>query len=113
MSGKRTGGYGRVDALRAYELLAAGKVVKNTTVSQDKGWAYATMTSKTQVDRYYIQGQKNDRLVLTITWNRQVKKTGSVYRDESSPKFRLNLTIKNFGNIIKIGYTVITNIINT
>jgi hypothetical protein len=88
-------GYGRVDALRAYELLAAGKVVKNTTVSQDKGWAYATITSKTQVDRYYIQGQKNDRLVLTITWNRQVKKTGSVYRDESSPKFRLNLTIKN------------------
>ena len=93
-------GYGRVDALRAYELLAAGKVVKNTTVSQDKGWAYATMTSKTQVDRYHIQGQKNDRLVLTITWNRQVKKTGSVYSDESPPKFRLNLTIKDSNGLI-------------
>lgn len=93
-------GYGRVDALRAYEQLSAGQIVKDTNVSQDKGWAYETMTSTTQADHYFIQCRKNERLILTVTWDRRFNKAGSLnYNEETDPKFRVNLAIKDSNGI--------------
>lgn len=89
-------GYGMVDALRAYQQLSAGQIDKNTPTSQVRGWAYETMTSSTQVDHYFIQAQKNQRLVLTVTWDRRFNKAGSLnYSEELDPKFRVNLSIKD------------------
>ncbi len=93
-------GFGAIDAFRAYEVLAAPEIFKNTPTSEDRGWAYATMTSKTQVDHYLVQAQKNDRLVLTVTWNREVTRNGSLqYSDETSPKFRVNLAIEDSNGV--------------
>jgi len=86
-------GYGRIDALRAYELLAAGKVYKDTPILAEKGWAYETITTAGQEDTYQITGSKNHRLVLTVTWNRKIRKISSNYSEESSPKFNLDLSI--------------------
>ncbi len=87
-------GYGRIDALRAYELLSAEKVAEGTGTTQAKGWAYDSMTGYGQ-HIYSIQGARNERLVLTVTWHRSITKTGPNYNDESSPKFNLDLTIKD------------------
>ncbi len=94
-------GYGRVDALRAYELLDSNSVSAGSTTTQDKGWAYATMTSKTQVDHYFIQGQKNQRFVLTVTWNRRVDKNGYLnYSEENDPKFRVDLAVMDSNDVV-------------
>jgi hypothetical protein len=93
-------GFGEIDALRAYEMLDANRVSAGATTSQDKGWAYETMTNKNQVDHYYVTALKNDRLVLTVTWNRAVTKYGSlVYVDETSPKFRVDLAVRDSNGV--------------
>jgi hypothetical protein len=90
-------GYGRVDALRAYQLLKRPKVANNTTLTQTAGWSYQYVSQSNQVDTYWINGNKNQRLVLTVTWHRAVRRVGpsssSVYEDETTPKFNLNLNI--------------------
>ncbi len=86
-------GYGRIDALRAYQLLSTAQVYKGTTISQLKGWAYATVTSQNQQDNYYIVGEKNHRLVLTATWNRKINSPPNY--NEDTPPFNLNLTVKH------------------
>jgi hypothetical protein len=87
-------GYGRVDALRAYELLSSDQVAEGDSVTQTKGWAYDTMAGYGE-HTYWVQGGRNDRLVLTMTWHRQITKAGSTYNEEGSPKFNLDLTIKD------------------
>jgi hypothetical protein len=84
-------GYGRIDALRAYELLDSNQVLPDVNITEEKGWAYATMTNSFEEDSYRIYGEKNERLVLTVTWNRLID---SNYAEET-PKFNLNLTIKD------------------
>ncbi|MHC5000921.1 MAG: S8 family serine peptidase [Planctomycetota bacterium] len=88
-------GYGRIDALRAFQTLSEGEVLPGTVISQ-KGWAYQTMTKRNGVDEYQINGLKNERLILTVTWDRQVTRSilGN-YAEESEPKFNLDLTIKS------------------
>ena len=86
-------GYGRIDALRAYQTLAAERIYKDTTISADRGWAYATMTSNYEQHSYFIVGSRNHRLVFTVTWNRRVNKIGQTYTEEAPPKFNLDLTI--------------------
>ena len=88
-------GYGRIDALRAYQLLNTPPVVEGVGIAAGKGWAYATMTEKTEEDFYYIVGKKNNRLVLTVTWNRRVNEVGGSYTEEIAPKFNLDLTIRD------------------
>jgi hypothetical protein len=89
-------GYGRVDALRAYELLGCNRVSAGSTTTQDKGWAYDTLGSL-QVHTYSITAAKNERLVLTVTWDRKPTRTWKLgayaYSDESSPKFNIVLTV--------------------
>ena len=87
-------GYGRIDALRAYELLSADKVAEGADITQTKGWAYDTMTGYGQHD-YSVQGGRNERLVLTVTWHREITRDGLVFTKESAPKFNLDLTIKD------------------
>jgi hypothetical protein len=93
---QRDRGYGRLDALRAYELLDSNQVHTDVNITQEKGWAYTTMTSSYENDSYLIYGEKNERLVLTVTWNRLVSMdVHGNYNEESAPKFNLNLTIKD------------------
>lgn len=92
-------GYGRIDALRAYELLSAEKVTEGVDITQQKGWAYDTMVGYDQ-HTYSVLGTKNHRLVLTVTWHRQITKTGPTYNEEGAPKFNLDLTIKDPNGIV-------------
>ncbi|HIJ67714.1 MAG TPA: S8 family serine peptidase [Planctomycetes bacterium] len=87
-------GYGRIDALRAYELLNADKVAEGGDITQQKGWAYDTMTSYGQ-HSYSVQAERNDRLVLTVTWHREITKNGPMFTEESAPKFNLDVTVKD------------------
>jgi len=87
-------GYGRLDALRAYNLLNSAKVSTAATITQQKGWAYDTMNNNGNRS-YFIEGTKNHRLVVTVTWNRLIEKVGSSYDEESSPKFNIDLTIND------------------
>ena len=92
-------GYGRIDALRAFNTLSAGRIVKSVTVTSTAGWAYDTVSSGA-THNYFIAGKKNERFVLTVTWNRVIKKSGSNYSMEV-PKFNLDITVKNpFGGTI-------------
>lgn len=84
-------GYGRINALRAYQLLNTPQVSKGTTISQPKGWSYATVNNPHQQDDYFIVSLKNHRLVLTVTWNRKINSDYS----EDIPRFNLDLTVKH------------------
>ncbi|MBN1765524.1 MAG: S8 family serine peptidase [Sedimentisphaerales bacterium] len=86
-------GYGRIDALRAYQTLSAGRINEGDTVSGETGWAYEVMTQNYQEDHFYINGLKDCRLVLTATWDRQINRVGSVFTPESEPAFNLDMTI--------------------
>jgi hypothetical protein len=92
-------GYGRIDALRAYELLSAEQVTEGGDITPPKGWAYDTMTGYEQ-HTYSVLGTKNHRLVLTVTWHRQITKTGPIYNEEGAPKFNLDLTIMDPNGIV-------------
>jgi hypothetical protein len=87
-------GYGRVDAMRAYQTLRQPTVAKGTYISQSAGWAYQYVSQKNQSDTYWIYGKKNQRLVLTTTWHRAVSRNGTnYYLDETTPKFNLDMRI--------------------
>lgn len=92
-------GYGRIDALRAYQTLSAGRVRRSTTITSTAGWAYDTMSSSA-MHTYIIAGQKNERLILTVTWNRQTRKTGSSYFDETSPKFNIDVNVASSTQVL-------------
>lgn len=64
-------GYGRIDALRAYETLAAGSIIKDTTVTSDKGWAYDSIDIGSE-HTYIVNAPKNSRLRITLTWDRKI-----------------------------------------
>ena len=54
------------------------------------------MTKNYEEDSYLIYGEKNERLVLTVTWNRLITESApGVYNEEDAPKFNLDLTIKD------------------
>jgi len=68
-------GYGRLDTLRAYQTLAAGKVVPGS-LTQQKGWAYRSFKEKNAfTEQYAISGSKNQRLITTLTWHRKVSQS--------------------------------------
>jgi hypothetical protein len=93
-------GYGRIDALRAYELLDSNRVSRTSIISQDKGWAYENI-SNSDTHNYLITATKNYRLVLTTTWNRKPTRSWNrvwgkyVYSDEVIPKFDIDVTVKD------------------
>ena len=89
----RERGYGRIDALRAYQTLSAGRISRDATVTAPAGWAYDTIGSHA-THNYFLAGRKNERLVLTVTWNRVINKVDSTYNVDL-PRFNLDVTIKN------------------
>ena len=86
-------GYGRIDALRALNTLAGGKISTSALVTAQTGWAYNTIGSN-QTHEYQFAGRKNKRFILTVTWNCLIDKSGSTY-DVNLPKFNLDVTVKN------------------
>jgi hypothetical protein len=64
-------GYGRIDALRAYELLETNEVKTSATITQDKGWAYGKL-NRNQSNTYTIHISQRCRLIATATWQRRV-----------------------------------------
>ncbi|MHC5172176.1 MAG: S8 family serine peptidase, partial [Planctomycetota bacterium] len=68
-------GYGRIDAKRAYEILSTPGI----STTNSKGWAFDSVASGQQ-DSYTIRGIKNERLAVTLTWNRRVE-----WNDSKSP----------------------------
>lgn len=88
---KPDSGYGKLDALKAYETLTAGPITQETPTMQTAGWAYDVI-GKSETQEYHIQAAKEQRLVVTVTWHRKLKKIGSKYFEEPVP-FHLNLKI--------------------
>jgi hypothetical protein len=88
---KPDSGYGKLDALNAYETLKAGPITINTSSQQKKGWAYGIM-KKDDTHRYQIHGVKGQRLVITTTWHRKLNEIGNKYFEEPN-RFYLDLKI--------------------
>ena len=88
---KMDSGYGKLDALRAYETLTAKPLVRNTPAHQDRGWAYDVMEEK-QTHEYTIQAKKGQRLVVTVAWHRKLEKVGNKYFEEPN-RFYLDLKV--------------------
>ncbi len=69
-------GYGRVDALRAYETLSQPKVQKDTPTAQQKGWAFDNIDPNgggDSVHDYYIAASRGQRFRVTLAWDRMVE----------------------------------------
>ena len=88
---KQDSGYGKLDALRAYETLTAKQLVKDTPPQENKGWAYDVM-GRDETHKYQIHGVKGQRLVATVTWHRKINKIGNKYFEEPN-RFYLDLKI--------------------
>ena len=69
-------GYGRLDCLRAYQLLDTNEVEPGTTITQDRGWGYGKLT-KGQSNKYTIHIVQRCRLIATTTWLRRIDNTMS------------------------------------
>jgi hypothetical protein len=99
-------GYGRIDALRAYQTLAAGRIIKGTTTTSMLGWAYDFLGKNTAATHiYYIAGRKNERLIVTATWNRIIEKSGSSYSVDLSNNYDIDLKISNSNSLEIISLT--------
>ena len=72
-------GYGRLDALRAWQILSADRIEHNVATATNKGWAYESLSAG-QDHNYTIEGIKNERLVATLTWNRRI-----IWNDKQYP----------------------------
>lgn len=84
-------GYGRLNALGAYETLTAGRITRDVPTQQHAGWAYETIPQNAE-HTYCLSGHKNQRLVTTVTWHRKlIKLSAAGFLDASS--FYLNLKI--------------------
>lgn len=86
-------GYGRIDALRAYEILSSPKIVPSGSTTNSKGWAYDAVSSGQQ-DNYIIQGINNERLVITLAWNRRI-----VWTDAQTKRWQVGYQQINDGEL--------------
>jgi Subtilase family len=73
-------GYGRLDCLRAYQLLDTNEVEPGTTITQDRGWGLGRI-GQGATNVYTIHIPTRCRLIATTIWPRRIawvdKKTGS------------------------------------
>jgi hypothetical protein len=65
-------GYGRLDCLRAYQILDTNEVEPGTTSTQDRGWGYGYQLVKNQSNTYTIHISQRCRLIATTTWPRRI-----------------------------------------
>ena len=72
-------GYGRVDALAAYNLLNAPRLAPGAITADAKGWAFENLPGQS-LHTYTITALRRDRLVVTLAWDRRMiwtdQKTG-------------------------------------
>jgi hypothetical protein len=105
-------GYGRIDALKAYQTLSAPKILKNVSVTAMKGWAYDSLNGNGS-NSYFIHANKDERLVLTVSWNRKITKKVSLfsssYEEESTPKFNIYLSVKEPNEAVLYSETDVLN----
>ena len=105
-------GYGKLDALKAYNTLMGGPITPNTLSKKNLGWAYGVMNAD-QEHIYRIQGKPQLRLVVTVTWHRKLKRIETLFLDES-PRFQLNLKIVSpSGNVLSFETAGKDNLIKT
>jgi hypothetical protein len=71
-------GYGRIDALRACQLLDSNQVSTDVNITEEKGWAFNTIAASQQ-HTYTIQASKRHRLIATLTWDRRVEWTDALH----------------------------------
>jgi hypothetical protein len=64
-------GFGRINALRSYNVLKAGRIPKSTGASPSKGWVYDSLAPGLE-HKYRVFCGKKGRLHTTLVWNRQV-----------------------------------------
>lgn len=105
-------GYGRIDALRAFNTLSAGALPRDTQNGQQSGWAYAdeyefpTLGTHT----YYVYAPRGGRLLATLAWDRIVTrdKRGNLSADFAD----LDLVVfgPSGGNAIFDGLNAIDNV---
>ncbi|MCI0499323.1 MAG: S8 family serine peptidase [Planctomycetales bacterium] len=89
---KPDSGYGRLDALEAWETLMGGSIVKdNRPSSKKKGWAYAVM-QKNETHEYRLDAVKGQRLMVTVTWHRKLQQVLKRFQEEPV-RFYLDLKI--------------------
>jgi hypothetical protein len=72
-------GYGRINALDAYNTLAAPKITTSGTVTAPCGWAYSSITASAHsavTQTYTISTSFRYRLLTTLAWNRKVTRSG-------------------------------------
>lgn len=63
-------GYGRVDALRAYQTLGSAQVTPGT-INETRGWAFENIASAGQ-HTYTINASRRERLLVTLVWDRRM-----------------------------------------
>lgn len=71
-------GYGRIDALRAYQILDSNRISAGTNSTGEKGWAFNTI-SHSQQHTYTIYAPRRYRLTATLTWDRRVEWTDTLH----------------------------------
>ena len=64
-------GYGRLDCLRAYQVLDTNEVEPETIITQDRGWGYGKI-AEGQSNTYTIHIVQRCRLIATTTWHRRI-----------------------------------------
>jgi hypothetical protein len=65
-------GYGRLDVLRAYQLLDTNEIAPDVNVTQNRGWAFGTLEPN-QMNVYKISVSLRCRLIATTAWQRRVE----------------------------------------
>jgi hypothetical protein len=65
-------GYGRIDALRAYQLLDSNRAFTDVNITEEKGWTFSAI-DPCQQHTYTIYAPKHYRLLATLTWDRTVE----------------------------------------
>ena len=87
-------GYGRIDALRAYEILSSPKIPAASSTGNSKGWAYDSIAAQ-QEDSYTIVGIKDERLLVTTDWNRRVEWTDARPKNNIIEEDELTVSLTN------------------
>jgi hypothetical protein len=65
-------GYGRLDCLRAYQMLDTNEVEPGTTITRDRGWGYGHQLARNRSNTYTIHISQRCRLIATTTWHRRI-----------------------------------------
>ena len=76
-------GYGRLDAMRAYQTLSSPRLREGSSTTDLMGWGFEHI-SENNSHTFTVFADANDRLAVTLTWNRFVKKIGQNYVPEDS-----------------------------